>query len=102
MAINPVSAVGAYAKQAKIGNVGGMEPRNDPAESFADLVSSAAKAAIETGHKSEQMSAAGIAGKADTTDVVTAVTNAELTLQTALAVRDRVIQAYQDIMRMPI
>ena len=103
MAISPVSAVGAYAKQAKIANVGGgMEPRSDPAQSFADLVGSAAKAAIETGHKSEQMSAAAIAGKADPTDVVTAVTNAELTLQTALAVRDRVIQAYQDIMRMPI
>jgi len=102
MAISPLSAVGAYAKQAKIANVGGMEPRSDPVQSFADLVGSAAKAAIETGHKSEQMSAAGIAGKADPTDVVTAVTNAELTLQTALAVRDRVIQAYQDIMRMPI
>ena len=102
MAISPLSAVSAYAKQAKIANVGGMEPRSDPAQSFADLVGSAAKAAIETGHKSEQMSAAAIAGKADPTDVVTAVTNAELTLQTALAVRDRVIQAYQDIMRMPI
>jgi flagellar hook-basal body complex protein FliE len=34
--------------------------------------------------------------------VVAAVTNAEVTLQTVLAVRDRVIQAYQDIIRMPI
>ena len=102
MAIAPVSAVGAYAKQAKMALGVGMEPRSDPAQSFADLVGSAAKSAIETGHKSEQMSAAAVAGKADPTEVVTAVTNAELTLQTALAVRDRVIQAYQDIMRMPI
>jgi flagellar hook-basal body complex protein FliE len=34
--------------------------------------------------------------------VVTAVTNAELTLETVVAVRDRVVQAYQDILRMPI
>jgi flagellar hook-basal body complex protein FliE len=102
MAINPVSAIGAYAKQARLGGVGGMEPRNDPVQSFGDLVSSAAQTALETGRKSEQLSAAAVAGKADTTDVVTAVTNAEITLQTVLAVRDRVIQAYQDIMRMPI
>jgi flagellar hook-basal body complex protein FliE len=79
-----------------------MEARPDPAQSFADLVGSAAKAAIETGHKAENLSAAAVAGKADTTEVVTAVTNAELTLQTTLAVRDRVIQAYQDVLRMPI
>jgi flagellar hook-basal body complex protein FliE len=43
-----------------------------------------------------------IAGKADLTEVVTAVTNAEITLKTVLAIRDRVIQAYQEIARMPI
>ena len=42
------------------------------------------------------------AGIAALTDVVTALSQAELTLQTATAVRDRVIQAYQDIIRMPI
>jgi flagellar hook-basal body complex protein FliE len=40
--------------------------------------------------------------KADLTDVVQAVTSAELTLQTVVAVRDRLIAAYQEIMRMPI
>ncbi len=38
----------------------------------------------------------------DVVDVVTAVTNAEVTLETAIAVRDRIIQAYQSIIRMPI
>jgi flagellar hook-basal body complex protein FliE len=36
------------------------------------------------------------------TDVVTALARAELTLQTVTAVRDRVVQAYQDIIKMPI
>ena len=31
-----------------------------------------------------------------------AVTNAEITLQTVVSIRDRVIQAYQEILRMPI
>ena len=45
---------------------------------------------------------AGIAKQAELADVITAVSNAEVTLQTVVAIRDRVIQAYQDIMRMPI
>jgi flagellar hook-basal body complex protein FliE len=53
-------------------------------------------------HKSEQVSAAAVVGKADLTEVITAVTNAELTLQTATTVRDKVVQAYQEILRMPI
>ena len=44
----------------------------------------------------------GAAGKADLGQVVTAVSNAEVTLQAAVAVRDKVIQAYMDIIRMPI
>jgi flagellar hook-basal body complex protein FliE len=35
-------------------------------------------------------------------NVVTAVAEAEAALQTVVAVRDRVIEAYKDIMRMPI
>jgi len=34
--------------------------------------------------------------------VVSAIARAELALQTTMAVRDRFVQAYQDIMRMPI
>ena len=41
-------------------------------------------------------------GQVDIRDVVMAVNNAEVTLQTAVAVRDKVIAAYQEIMRMPI
>lgn len=50
----------------------------------------------------EQKSAQGVAGQVDIRDVVMAVNNAEITLQTAVAVRDKVILAYQEIMRMPI
>jgi flagellar hook-basal body complex protein FliE len=48
------------------------------------------------------MSAKAVTGEADIVDVVQAVGNAEITLQTVVAVRDRVISAYQEIMRMPI
>ena len=47
-------------------------------------------------------SARGLMGEGSVTDLVVAVGRAELTLQTAVAVRDRVVAAYQEVMRMPI
>ena len=50
----------------------------------------------------EQMSARAVTGEASLPEVVQAVNAAELTLSTVVAVRDRLITAYQEIMRMPI
>lgn len=101
MSISVANAVAAYARNGK--TAGAMEPRSsDPGKSFSDLLGEAAQGAIDTGRQSEQMSALAVAGKAELADVVTAVTNAEVTLQTVVSIRDRVIQAYQDIARMPI
>ena len=47
-------------------------------------------------------SAQALTGSGNLTDAVTALSRAELTLQTATALRDRVVQAYQDIIKMPI
>ena len=48
------------------------------------------------------MSIQGIQGEANVSDVVTAVAEAEVTLQTVVAVRDKVVEAYKEILRMPI
>lgn len=69
---------------------------------FADFVRVAVSEPIAAVHKSEQMTAAAAAGKADLAEVATAVTNAEMAIETVTAVRDRVVSAYQEIMRMPI
>ena len=42
------------------------------------------------------------AGKANVVDVVTAVAETEVAVEALVAVRDRVITAYEEIMRMPI
>lgn len=103
MTINMGAAAAAYARNAKTADLPSMEPRSkDPVQNFGDLVTDAVKNAIDSGRASEEMSAKGIAGTADLREVVTAVTNAEVTLQTAIAIRDRVIRAYQDITSMPI
>ena len=57
---------------------------------------------IDTMKTGETMQARGIAGQADITEVVQAVTDSELTLQTIISLRDRMVSAYQEIMRMPI
>jgi flagellar hook-basal body complex protein FliE len=93
-------AAQAYTAAGKIGGPG-MEPRSGGG-SFADLVKSAASNTIETLKQGEAASTAAVAGSGNLSEVVTAVSNAEATLQTVVAVRDRVIQAYQDILRMPI
>lgn len=50
----------------------------------------------------EVASAGAVAGRADLVDVVTAVSNAEMVLETVTTVRDRMISAYQEIMRMQL
>lgn len=70
--------------------------------SFSDFMTQAVENSMETMRAGEEMSAKAVMGDADITDVVQAVTSAELTLQTLVSVRDRMISAYQDIMRMPI
>ena len=69
---------------------------------FGELVRTALQDSVNAAKKSEQISAQAVVGKADVTDVVTAVNSAEMALDTVVAVRDRVISAYQEIMRMPI
>jgi len=70
--------------------------------SFMGLVGEALKGAAASGYNSEATATRALAGKASVTDVVTAVNNAEMALNTVVAVRDRVISAYQDIIKMPI
>lgn len=97
------SAAGAYATAAKNTASGtGLEARPSDKGDFSKLVKDAAVATVDSLKAGEVATVQGAAGKADLGQVVTAVSNAEVTLQAAVAVRDKVIQAYMDIIRMPI
>lgn len=100
------NAISAYSSIGKIGGGDALEARDTPApvpgSDFASVLKDAAKVAIGTMKTAEDQSAAAIAGKADIREVVAAVANAELTLETVVTVRDKVINAYNEIMRMPI
>lgn len=73
-----------------------------PAGSFAEMLHSAAKQAEQDNKKAEMLSMRAVKGTADMQEVVMAVENAEFALQTVVAVRDKVVSAYQDILQMPI
>ena len=82
--------------------LGEIYAARQPIYALADLVADAVSAAIDAGRQGEALTAKAVTGEADLRQVVTAVTNAEVSLQTAIAIRDRVIEAHQDIMRMSI
>lgn len=69
---------------------------------FAGMVKSAVETVVDQGRKSDAQTMALAEGKANVVDVVTAVAETEVALETLVSVRDRVISAYQEIMRMPI
>ncbi len=103
MAIDFSKAADALNSAARLGGSPGMDARPTPAAGqFAEMIKQVAESAVEAGAASERMTIAAVQDKAELTDVVTAIANAEVTLQTVVAVRDRIISAYQEILRMPI
>ena len=96
-------AAAAYSNAAGKAGAPGMEARDAaPGESFSSMVRDMIGDAAAAGTRGEQMTAEAMVGQAELTDVVMAVNNAELTLQTVVAIRDKVIEAYQEIVRMPM
>jgi flagellar hook-basal body complex protein FliE len=80
----------------------GMEPRPAEGPSFSDFLKQAGTDVVDSMKQGEAQTIKGLAGKAELSDIIAAVSQAEVSLQTVVAVRDKVIAAYQDIMRMPI
>ncbi|MCP1336815.1 flagellar hook-basal body complex protein FliE [Futiania mangrovi] len=110
MDFKTLQALGAYAT----GQAKGIRPQDtgaapgaaaetgQKAPDFAATLADTANAAVSTLSQAERAAIDGLAGRADPHSVVAALTQAELTLETAAAVRDKVVEAYQDILRMPI
>ena len=105
MAIDGLGAAKAYLDTARATAGAGRGGDADVAQGlggFGDLVRAQLSDAVQTGQRAEGVMTQAAVGRADLVDVVTAVAAAETTLQTVVAIRDQVISAYQDIIRMPI
>ena len=98
---NAASAASAYAK-APQGASQGLEARDTQQSPFANLVKGALQKAVDVQKQSEAVSMAAITDRADMSQVVTAVAEAEATLHAVTAIRDKMIQSYKEILRMPV
>ena len=98
--VNPAAAANAYANILKVGAGTITEGANKP--SFGDFMKDVAQSSMDVLKNSETMSARAVTGDAALPDVVQAVNAAELTISTVVAVRDRMITAFQEIMRTQI
>ena len=94
--VTPSAAAQAYSRTAGVGEA------SNSAASFGNAVTQALGQAVQTGHAADDQAMKAISGGGNLTEVVTALSHAEMTLQTVTTIRDRVLQAYQDIMKMPI
>jgi flagellar hook-basal body complex protein FliE len=104
MSIEGLRAAQAYADVARLA---ANAPRTEAAEDiakpdFSRLLTSALSETAGALRAGEAAASEVAAGEASLVDVVTAISAAEVALETAIAVRNRVIDAYQEIMRMPI
>jgi len=102
-----VSATAAYRSALRTMGIenpqaAGQTQQVAPVQEFSEVLREAVRDSIDVQRKGEQMSMKAVANEADLSEVVMAVSSAELTLETVVTIRDKVIAAYQDIIRMPI
>ncbi|MES2833297.1 MAG: flagellar hook-basal body complex protein FliE [Pseudomonadota bacterium] len=101
--MNPMAAVKAYQSIQGAGSMPGVSGAAETqGPGFADLLQNVMGDMTQTTKVAEGQMTQLAQGSGSLIDVVTAVSSAEASLETVIAVRDQVIQAYQEIMRMPI
>ncbi len=105
--VTPAAAASAYAR-AQGGSTAGVDAVQEggasgtDASGFGSTLQRALDGVVQAGHQADVQAAQGISGDGNITQVVMAVSRAQLALQSTVAIRDRVVQAYQDIMKISI
>ena len=79
-----------------------LQKAADSKPDFGAMVKEGIDGVLDKGQIAEKTATQMVNGKADVVDVVTAVAETEVALETMVSVRDRVISAYESIMQMPI
>ncbi|WP_153768423.1 flagellar hook-basal body complex protein FliE [Labrenzia sp. CE80] len=101
----PSVANNAYQMAAKLAQQAASPddlPAGPESVDFGQMVQEAVESVVDKGRDMDTKSIGLIEGRTDVVDVVTAVAETEMALETMVTVRDRVISAYEEIMRMPI
>ena len=106
MSVDVLNAANAYRNQLKLmqgQEKSGSSDETGESSPFAKLLQNTIGDAINAESKSEKLQTQSLTtSKVELSNLVTAVANAELSLNTVVAIRDRVINAYNDIIKMSI
>jgi flagellar hook-basal body complex protein FliE len=100
--VSPLAAANAYAAVQSGAKPSAGAPDLDKGPDFGQLVTNAMNDVVKDSRTAEKQMVAQTQGKADMVDVVTAISDAQTSLSTMMAVRDQVISAYQSVLNMPI
>ena len=101
--VTPLVAAKAYAAVQDSAALGAGDKAKGVGDTcFGQLVQSAINDAVSASKGAETQMANQIQGKGSLIDVATSISSAQASLETVMAVRDQVISAYQEIMRMSI
>ncbi|MEL6220270.1 MAG: flagellar hook-basal body complex protein FliE [Pseudomonadota bacterium] len=103
MDIQPSFAARLYDSARQLGDATATtETAEREGPSFAETLARAAQEITQTIQRGEQVADQAVSGQGDVQSVVEALSATEMALQTAVTVRDRVVEAYQDVLRMPV
>lgn len=69
---------------------------------FAQILAQSVQGVVDGGRLSDQLALDTVNGKANIVDMVTALSQTEMAIESIVTIRDRVISSYEEIMRMPI
>jgi flagellar hook-basal body complex protein FliE len=81
--------------------MGGAAQAPDP-HAFSEILKNAMNDTVQSSKAAETAMINQVQGKADLVDTVTAITSAQSNLDTVMAIRDQVINAYNDVLKTPI
>ena len=95
-------AIAAYAAQGPGAGAARAAGADAGIGGFGGALARAMEGAVDVGRSADAAATQALMGQGSVTDAVLAISRAELALQTTVSVRDRVVAAYQDVMRMPI
>jgi flagellar hook-basal body complex protein FliE len=101
-ALNAANVYGAMARLANRAQPEQAKATAGDGVDFGAMLRNEVKSVVDQGNATEAKQAGLMSGKGDLVDVVTAVSETEVALDTMVSVRDRVISAYEEIMRMAI
>lgn len=103
---SPLSAANAYSAISKLSSptdtTAGLSQAAATGADFGQVIKEVAGSVVESGKVTDQKVNGMLQGKANVVDVVTAVAETEVALESMVSIRDRVVSAYETIMRMPI